>query len=52
MAMKEQVCAQAAEDEEVSKRLEQVRAVPKGHKKDYSAEMLKGYHPMIVESAT
>ncbi len=50
--MMECVCAQAAEEEEVSKRLELVRAVPKGQKKDYSAEMLKGYHPVIVESAT
>ena len=44
--------AQAAEDEEVAKRLEHVRAVPKGHKKDYGAEMLKGYDPKVVEAAT
>ena len=46
------ICAQAAEDEEVAKRLEHVRAVPKGHKKDYGAEMLKGYDPKYVEAAT
>ena len=44
--------SQAAEDEEVMKRLEHVRAVPKGRKKDYGAEMLKGYDPKYVEAAT
>lgn len=36
----------------MTKRLELVRAVPKGHQKDFTAEMLKGYDPRIVESAT
>jgi len=43
---------QAAEDEEVTKRLEHVKALPKGQKKDYRAEMLKGYDPKYVEAAT
>ena len=43
---------QAAEDDEVAKRLEAVRAIPKGQKKDYGAEMLKGYDPKYVEAAT
>jgi hypothetical protein len=43
---------QAAEDEEVAKQLEAVRAIPMGQKKDYGAEMLKGYDPKYVEAAT
>ena len=43
---------QAAEDREVAKRLEQVQQLPKGQKKDYGAEMLKGYDPQYVEAAT
>ncbi len=43
---------QAAEDREVAKRLEQVQQLPQGQKKDYGAEMLKGYDPKYVEAAT
>ena len=43
---------QATEDREVAKRLEEVQQLPKGQKKDYGAEMLKGYDPQYVEAAT
>ena len=43
---------QAAEDREVAKRLEEVQQLPRGQKKDYGAEMLKGYDPKYVEAAT
>ena len=43
---------QAAEDREVAKRLEQVQQLPRGQKKNYGAEMLKGYDPKYVEAAT
>lgn len=43
---------QAAEDREVAKILEQAQRLPRGQKKDYGAEMLKGYDPKYVEAAT
>ena len=36
----------------MARRIEAARATPKGQKKDFSCEMLKGYDPKYVEAAT
>ena len=43
---------QAAEAQVVQRMIDAARETPKGHKKDYSAEMPKGYDPKFVEAAT
>lgn len=43
---------QAAEQEEVRQKIEQVMSTPKGAKKNFTLEMLTKYNPVYVEAAT
>ena len=43
---------QERDAQELAAYVEQARATPRGHKKDYSGDMPKAYDPKIVEAAT
>ncbi|BDA49044.1 Valine-tRNA ligase [Coccomyxa sp. Obi] len=51
-AKKEAEEKKAAEAQAVQRMIDAARETPKGQKKDYSAEMPKGYDPKFVEAAT